>query len=585
MLITKNITLDLSVRGFPEIIDAVQNDNHTRAVKISLADNGVPWEPPDHARASVAFIKSDMTSGWYDMLPTGDDACLIDGSTVTAYLAPEVLTAPGRVRVLVVFIDENLSRLATFPFVVNVAEDPAAGKVISNSYYNLQTLGEINDAIDGINEALAGIDSALAGVAKIDDAAVGAQAWSSKNTVDKLAIMPEASGVVISISDASNLPIQGLKLYGKTTQDGTPTPDHPVPLVSVGNGGTVGVHVYGKNLLNISERTIKKITYIQEENNVVSDAHWGVELILAPGTYTLKATAIVTVENRFLYGYVSDLDKTRWITNMHPVPGQPQDAKTVTFTEWVRLSIVDRSASIANGRTKDHTIAVFNEFNIQLEVGNTATVFERCIEQTFTASTPNGLPGIPVASGGNYTDAIGQQWVCDEIDFARGVYVQRVYRKAFDGTETIRTSNDGLFIVNGKMPNAKRNNLIADRYVYCTDYGLNICQMRNNHAEWYIGHTVSGFADPVAYKAYLAEQFANGTPVMIAYELLTPIETPLSSEELAQFAALHSNKPKTTVCNDEGAYMELAYNADTKTYIDNKFAELQNAILATGANV
>ena len=46
--------------------------------------------------------------------------------------------------------------------------------------------------------------------------------------------------------------------------------------------------------------------------------------------------------------------------------------------------------------------------------------------QTITAQTPNGLPGIPVASGGNYTDANGQAWICDEIDFARGVYVQRV---------------------------------------------------------------------------------------------------------------------------------------------------------------
>lgn len=151
MLITKNITLDLSVRGFPEIIDAVQNDNHTRAVKISLTDNGTPWEPPDNARASVAFRKPDMTSGWYDTLPTGDIACEIEGSTVTTHFAPEMLTSPGKVRTVVIFMDESLNQLATFPFVVNVEENPAAGKVISNSYYNVKTLADVNAAIDEVN--------------------------------------------------------------------------------------------------------------------------------------------------------------------------------------------------------------------------------------------------------------------------------------------------------------------------------------------------------------------------------------------------------------------------------------------------
>ena len=46
--------------------------------------------------------------------------------------------------------------------------------------------------------------------------------------------------------------------------------------------------------------------------------------------------------------------------------------------------------------------------------------------QTLTLLTPNGLPGIPVTSGGSYTDQSGQQWVCDEVDLERGVKVQRI---------------------------------------------------------------------------------------------------------------------------------------------------------------
>ena len=46
--------------------------------------------------------------------------------------------------------------------------------------------------------------------------------------------------------------------------------------------------------------------------------------------------------------------------------------------------------------------------------------------QQLSIQTPNGLPGIPVESGGNYTDADGQQWVCDEVDFEKGVYRKTV---------------------------------------------------------------------------------------------------------------------------------------------------------------
>ncbi|MBR9936015.1 hypothetical protein KE513_00465 [Oscillospiraceae bacterium Marseille-Q3528] len=57
--------------------------------------------------------------------------------------------------------------------------------------------------------------------------------------------------------------------------------------------------------------------------------------------------------------------------------------------------------------------------------------------QSVSLSTPNGLPGIPVSSGGNYTDPQGQQWICDEVDLGRGVYVQRVDKGAFDVTKAL----------------------------------------------------------------------------------------------------------------------------------------------------
>lgn len=122
------------------------------------------------------------------------------------------------------------------------------------------------------------------------------------------------TGNPVSTSDAFSAPLCGLTVYGKSTQDGTPSPDNPVPIVSAGDGGTITVTI-----------------------------------------------------------------------------GDGADER-----------------------------------------------------QTITLQTPNGLPGIPVTSGGNYTDENGQQWVCDEVDLERGVRVQRIDKSAFDSTKTLVEQNATL---------------------------------------------------------------------------------------------------------------------------------------------
>ena len=57
-----------------------------------------------------------------------------------------------------------------------------------------------------------------------------------------------------------------------------------------------------------------------------------------------------------------------------------------------------------------------------LAVGDIKTYEPYREPQTLTLQTPNGLPGVPVSKDGNYTDADGQQWVCDEVDLGRGKY-------------------------------------------------------------------------------------------------------------------------------------------------------------------
>ena len=75
----------------------------------------------------------------------------------------------------------------------------------------------------------------------------------------------------------------------------------------------------------------------------------------------------------------------------------------------------------------------------------------------------------------------------------------------------------------------------------------------------------------------------NKDNLKIAYPLEEPIVTDLSAEEVQKILALHTNKPNTTIWNDQNADMQITYVADTKNYIDNKFTELSDAIIASAS--
>ena len=60
---------------------------------------------------------------------------------------------------------------------------------------------------------------------------------------------------------------------------------------------------------------------------------------------------------------------------------------------------------------------------------------------------------------------------------------------------------------------------------------------------------------------------------------------PLTDAQKDKFKALVTYKGITTVSNDKSVDMSVSYKADTKLYIDNKFSELQSAIITLGGNV
>lgn len=82
------------------------------------------------------------------------------------------------------------------------------------------------------------------------------------------------TGNPIAVDDAFSAPLCGLTVYGKSTQDGTPTPDAPVPIVSTGDGGSLAVKVTGRNILDMrnskKSNTNSGVTYTRNADYSLS---------------------------------------------------------------------------------------------------------------------------------------------------------------------------------------------------------------------------------------------------------------------------------------------------------------------------
>ena len=153
MIVVHKISADLIKNKIIPYIDAVQYESLARHVELSLTANGEPWNVPAGVTVAIAFIKPDGKKGMYEKLPDDSAAVKISGATVTAILAPQVLTCAGNVQMSIVFRDGNNATLATFPLIVAVASNPAGAGEVSNDYFN-PSLEELHATVVSLTEQL-----------------------------------------------------------------------------------------------------------------------------------------------------------------------------------------------------------------------------------------------------------------------------------------------------------------------------------------------------------------------------------------------------------------------------------------------
>lgn len=210
--------------------------------------------------------------------------------------------------------------------------------------------------------------------------------------------------------------------------------------------------------------------------------------------------------------------------------------------------------------------------------GVTVTIAGKKDSQDIFIETPNGLAGIPVSTGGNYTDENGQQWVCDEIDFASGEYVQRIAQKTIDSSVVLVRQSPEHTVVLNVYTDCRAwgvSSKYAQEDLFCTiaDHGAagstnnvkaNICRFNGGFSNFLFDVPLTEYPTIDAVIAYVAQN-----PFRVYYILETPVKTQLSEEEIAAYNILRTYRDGTTITNDASAYMEMEYAMDTRRYIDN----------------
>lgn len=362
----------------------------------------------------------------------------------------------------------------------------------------------------------------------------------------------------------------------------SPSPDYPQEIVSAGEDGNLNVMVRGKNLVCPFTESIQI-----KSGEAVLDYDSKSQIIHVHGTTTIK-------QGLYAEDYKIEFPKNQEVTLSYDlISGNIPRGTIIQFSDFTTLGITctDTIKSATGNWNKegypgyimfvvDIPVGETVDFKIkvQLERGSAATYYEPYHEpQSTSVTTPNGLPGIPVTSGGNYTDENGRQWICDEVDLGRGVRVQRVRIKALspDLAWSYRKTDRGNNNFQVRIYNADvatiRNECLCNIMRYTgngwDDIPQNLPKIYANDQEI----TISFLPNSEYSSLEVFKQLLTNVKSVIYYALATPIETPLTASEIAAYKAMRTYRGTTIVEAEDKAGISATYKRSAKT--DNTSAE------------
>ena len=416
--------------------------------------------------------------------------------------------------------------------------------------------------------------------------------YFQKKKLAFMSIVNRVKGFIRTITGALPLTLEGCvdeesiidyTLYGQSVQNGTPTPDTPVEVESVGEyDETTGkykipIKVSGKNLFDIDSATSVSssngwnkaiVNYTDQTINCNYPISYdGVTVpcnieTLEVGTYTLSVLAYIPEtapsDKCYLAAHIGDNKISKFYTLEKEV--------------WTRINVsfTVEEQTVFHGIRFQPTTGTWNlnsprivAKNVQIEKSGTATDYEPYHKPI----TTNIYLDEPLRKVGDYADY---------IDFENGKVVRNVEKYTFTGKETDQggaTNDPDSFGYVVKLSSLSLSNKKAGlcnclRQGVVASSGTNRFAYHNiaNHPFVYVFFKKTDFPElgiysPSTAKQVVKEMYDSGVPMVLYYNRNTPTETSITLPNLPTFKGTNIISADTTV---QPSNAEIEYYSNVK---------------------
>lgn len=359
----------------------------------------------------------------------------------------------------------------------------AAAKSEANAKQSADTLAE---SVENVAANTAAVAELKEKKAEIDDSAVGADGWSSKHIVDMLCPKIEESGNPVQCYPVAGYPL-GVKASWKPGQEGEgePSPTNIRPIVG---RDSVTVERCGENLLD--PRKVEHITYTPYGLTI---QYVGDNRLHLQGTYSTEGGSFVIINTNQsllaghglkIYGFVVD--------------GKAKPFSLYGLRTANETAIAMQAFDWKPGDAVEMTIAI-----VVTNSTTAPTTYEPYTGQNNTLTLPETIYG-------------------GSVDAVSGEGQETWKLLTLDGTEAwITPSANNYYAFFGNPVASKLAYGYCSHYPYANDSSRKCAFANANGAIVLYGHNADYTLEE--FKAYLAAQYAAGTPVQVCYKLATPI--------------------------------------------------------------
>lgn len=347
---------------------------------------------------------------------------------------------------------------------------------------------------------------------QIDDTAVGTDAWSSKRIIDMLCPPLEESGNPVMCYPVAGYPL-GVKAKWEPTQEGSGIPS-PENIRPIKGRDSVTVERCGENVIeflstNDSSENIKIAVDAEKNITLNGTLARGGNIIIGMCRLHWVAGKTYTMYVKKVGGSVS-LGSSEGITFAYSL-------FTMDYNRYFRgdTNSTNLDAYITNGAALVETElvfmlqcwrvnTVFNNYKFQIEVvsGTTApTTYKPYIGQTTALTLPETVYG-------------------GTVDAVTGDGNENTKIITLDGNE-LKFTKRGIYI---NLPDHSAPGISEGGIVCCSHFNKRLFGVNTTYEFCFLleSDATGLFASVDDLNAYLAAQYAAGTPVQIAYKLTTP---------------------------------------------------------------